>query len=72
MAASGWIPVEVAPEDAPALVKKIGKEKVEFPKPEASDEVKKLFEETMMPKLRDGLFGKDSKKIISKRKKQKN
>ncbi len=42
----------------------IGKEKVAFPKPEASDEVKKLFEETMMPKLSEGLFGKESKKTI--------
>ena len=47
-----------------SIRKEIGKEKVAFPKPEASDEVKKLFEETMMPKLRDGLFGKDSKKTI--------
>ncbi len=46
------------------IIGDIGKEKLSFPKPEPTIEIKKLFEDSVESKLRAGLFDKDGKKTI--------
>jgi len=47
------------------LYSEFGKEKLVFPKPEASDEIISLFNEKIQPMLSEKLFSSESKKVMS-------